>query len=455
LDDDDGGSLALRTLAFDGSDPRAVEIRALIKDQYRGRRRPTLDVHPDDDMFKFARDWTATNQLAVFSYFRAGIQIFETAREIVEWRFGSLDQVDSVCDFAAGYGRSTRFLAAAVDPAKVWAGEILPEAVDFQARAYGVNTITSTTDPADLRVDERFDVIFVSSLFSHLPERTFITWLQRLHGLLTDRGILVFSVHDEAVGPPDLVVGDSGIHFIPLTEVESLDVEDYGATIVTEAFVARMIAEATGSPSYKRLPRTLCFEQDLYVVARDGTLDESSDLAPRRGPHGVVDTVEVVEEGRSVSAHLVGWAVDLDDVERRPRIEIWVDGTRLGNVTTGGPRPDVAKYLGSSAAAHESSGWEATVALPKGTTNESLLLVKAVSSRGKEFALQCVTLGELVELTPPSQFGAARTAATLEALAHSIRTVGFAGTARRVPGALGRRTQRVLRGQERSAVQTS
>src|SRR3954454_1396751 len=112
--------------AFDGSHPRAAEISALIDDQFQGRRRPTLRVHADDDMFKFAWDSTSTTQLAVFSYFRAGIQIFETAREIVEWRFGSFEKLDSFCDFAAGYGRSTRFLAAAMDPDRIWAAEILP-----------------------------------------------------------------------------------------------------------------------------------------------------------------------------------------------------------------------------------------------------------------------------------------------------------------------------------------
>jgi hypothetical protein len=442
-------------LAFDVTHPRTREITALVDDQFRGRNVPKLAVHPDDDMFKFAMDSTSTPQLATFSYFRAGIQIFETAREIAEWRFGSLSEIDSFCDFAAGYGRSTRFLAAAMDPRRIWAAEILPAAVEFQATTYGVNAIQSTTDPGGLELDQRFDVIFVSSLFSHLPERTFLTWLERLFSLLTDRGILLFSVHDEAVGPPGLVIDGSGLHFIPLTEVASLDVENYGATIVTEGFVARMIAEATGSPGYKRLPRALCFEQDLYVVAKDGTVGESADLAPRRGAHGVVDVVEVVDEGRSTTLRFEGWAVDLDDVERRPRVEVWLEGTHIGSVTTGGARPDVAAHLRSSAATHGSSGWEGIFELPRGTSNDSILLVKAVSSTGKEFALQCVALGELVSVRPPAQLGALRTAALLDHLAHSIRTVGFAGTARRVPAAVGKRAQRVVRRQSRSAAQIS
>ncbi len=331
-----------------------------------------------------------------------------------------------------------------MDPGRIWAGEILPEAVEFQARTYDVNTIESTTDPANLHVDERFDVIFVSSLFSHLPERTFLRWLERLFSLLSDRGILVFSVHDEAVGPPGLVIGDSGIHFIPLTEVESLDIEDYGATIVTERFVARMIAEATGSSSYKRLPRTLCFEQDIYVVAKDGTVDQSSDLAPRRGPHGVVDEViEVNEPSAPSSLQFRGWAVDLDDVDDRPDIVIWLGGTQLGRVTTGLPRPDVAEHLHSTAEMHRSSGWQATFELPNGTRPDSLLLVKAVAASGKEFALQSVPLGDLVTLRSNSQLRAERVAAMLDSVARSLRSVGLGGTARRLPKAITTRVQRL------------
>ena len=72
---------------------------------------------------------------------------------------------------------------------------------------------------------------------SHLPEKTFAGWIGGLHNLLTDQGILVFSVHGDHLLGPETAVPEGGIHFVLESENSVLPLEEYGLSYVTEDFV--------------------------------------------------------------------------------------------------------------------------------------------------------------------------------------------------------------------------
>jgi hypothetical protein len=99
-----------------------------------------------------------------------------------------------------------------------------------------------------------FDVIFVSSLFTHLPESTFATWLRRLAGLLTPQGVLLFSVHDLSLLPAAEVAG-APLVFRPASESGRLAVEHYGSTWVSAAYVEGLLAEILPGAGRRLLPR--------------------------------------------------------------------------------------------------------------------------------------------------------------------------------------------------------
>ncbi len=261
--------------------------------------------------------------------------------------FGNLNNVGSFLDFAAGYGRSTRFWDH-VPPKGVVIAEIQAEALAFQARELNVSTIQSTTvRPAALRVDRAFDFVFVASLFTHLPDRTFGSWLAKMWQFVSPNGVLVFSVHDEAVNESGVELQD-GFAFIPLTEVPSLSVDDYGGNLTTEEYVRRRLREAVGAEAANavRLPRALCFHQDVGVVPR-GRVSEHP-LQYDRGPQGSVDQLTV--DGRTL--RLTGWAADIgfagleEPGHAISDLQVYVNGTELrSDLQLGLPRPDVAAYL--------------------------------------------------------------------------------------------------------------
>jgi SAM-dependent methyltransferase len=392
------------TFAFDESHPLYAPIRAMVADQFpEARTEPSLRVHPGDEMFRYSIAALSPPEFGAMAYFRAGLQILDALRQAAGWHHRPLARLDRVLDFAAGYGRSSRFLAALLPPERVWTAEILPDAVAFQRSEFGVNSIQSSKDPAGFRCDERFDLIFVSSLFSHLPERTWGAWLERLHGLLAPAGILAFSVHGEALVPPSQHLPEGGLLFLPENEADSWDVAEYGTTFVSEAFVSRVVEQRLGCDGFVRLPKSLCFSQDLYVVGSSGHL--AGDRRFWRGPYGQVAGVELVDvQKRRYRA--TGWAIDMDGAPS-PEVLVKVGRKQFAQVPSTLDRPDSIKKFQVPEGLHP-KGWTASFRLPgKAVRPTAALTVAARSpSSGKEFVLDLVPLVDRLAVPPtPKQSG--------------------------------------------------
>ena len=117
------------------------------------------EVHPSDEMYLYERSIPyRSREAAAIGYFATGRQIFRTLREIVAWRFGGFDRVGAFLDFASGYGRVTRFLVRAMDPARISVAEVDAAAVRFQERTFGVRGVVSQADPERLPLEQSFDM---------------------------------------------------------------------------------------------------------------------------------------------------------------------------------------------------------------------------------------------------------------------------------------------------------
>lgn len=252
--------------------------------------RVNLNVSKNDVMFQFmAREFVVrlgrSIPQAFAKYVMSGLHMWQVLEAILVRKFGTLSEVQSILDFASGYGRLSRFLVLAFDPARVWVSDIKERTVEFQRREFGVQGFASTEAPEDLTVDKRFDCIFVGSLFSHLPEATFGRWLQRLCELLNPTGLLIFSVHDASL--IDRPAGDFTYRQIS-EEVHArsadgqLDTSQYGVAYVSEAFVRRVIEGlAFENRRYFRFERALWTTQDVYALSRDRAFDLSGLTLPQ------------------------------------------------------------------------------------------------------------------------------------------------------------------------------
>lgn len=299
-------------------------------------------VDERDDMLDYAIHlFDRDRDRAVANYFQNGLEQLSLLRHIAGWR----GPVRRMLDFASGYGRLTRFLVHEHFADAVTVSDILEGGMDFQREQFGVKTILSAPRPEDFAAPEKYDLIFVASLFTHLPAATFTPWLRRLAELLEPEGLLIFSVHDESIAPEKV----DGIYFASTSESRVLDLEDYGSTWVTEAYVREQVASIGAGFACVRLPRALADWQDVYAISPSPI----ANATPRATLKGFVDQFAVAETAVRIS----GWASAVS--EPAERVEVRLDDTVVATLRDFAPRPDVAAWTGAQTALL--SGWLAAV----------------------------------------------------------------------------------------------
>ena len=369
-------------------------IKAFIRDQAKFPEDFKLNICEDDEMYLFSMKKVADDgddgTRALVRYYAIGRSVLDTVKQVVEWHFGSFENVPSFLDFACGYGRFTRFLIQEMPPEKIWVSDIYANAVKFQTEYLGVSGIVSTGKPENYLIERKFDCILANSFFSHMPERTFTNWLQNLYDLLTPNGILMFSVHDECLLEPHIEMPAKGILFSPQSESQSLDKEEYGTTYVTEKFVREIVEKVSGGKAFvHRIKKGICKFQDLYVVTNQLVRD-FPELKFNHQPGGYIDVAALTKKD---TLYLEGWAADVNLHGRIEEVQVLVNGEVVQRCEPFYDRPDVAAYFEKDTSLQ--SGWNCY--LQKNTvTPEDVLIVKAINNYGAEWVLETCTVKSLV-----------------------------------------------------------
>ena len=262
-----------------------------------------LSVHPQCPMLAHSLRAHGHAGRAVSQYFAVAIQQATCVAQLLDqW---PLSPGAKCLDFACGHGRLQRFLEGVWPARRRYVCDVQQDAVaDLQAR-YGVQALPSSLDPAALPDSEAFDLIWVASLFSHLPSALFDGWLKTLVSRLSAGGVMAFSVHDATLLPADWVMPEEGLLYQAGSENAQLDAAHYGTTFVSEARVAAALAKA-GVRHWQRYPRLLAHEQDLYLVSHQPQPWPTL----RLGPRGWLDRIEACGPGRW---RLHGWAGSPED----------------------------------------------------------------------------------------------------------------------------------------------
>jgi SAM-dependent methyltransferase len=187
----------------------------------------------------------------------------------------SLPHVGSFLDFACGHGRLTRFLVHRLSRNRITVSDINKEAVDFVCSTFGVQGFYSVATPEKLSHDGCSDVIFVGSLFSHLPVTIWASWLSRLYGMLTKNGVLVFSTHGmdlynqiAPAGRKELETDTEGFFYGEMTFGGGgiLPPTIYGTTYVSDSYVRQVVDSRALGNLIGFYPKGLSKLQDVYVI---------------------------------------------------------------------------------------------------------------------------------------------------------------------------------------------
>lgn len=106
-----------------------------------------------------------------------------------------LGKVTSVLDLPCGHGRVLRHLIKLFPHATFDAADLDREGVDFCAKRFGATPIYSEEDLTKVDFGRRYDVIWVGSLFTHVPRERMQLWLTHLTRCLNIGGIVVATFH--------------------------------------------------------------------------------------------------------------------------------------------------------------------------------------------------------------------------------------------------------------------
>lgn len=234
-------------------------------DSYALWMRINCAIDPRDDIFHFfARHPIASNPIR--EYLTDGWRTLSELMLLLDCAGASLTHMDRVLEFAAGYGRFTRHLVKAV-PGKVTCADVLPGTAEFLREQFKVDAFYSHHDPAAIVYPRQYDLVFVLSLFTHLPVHMWSAWLKSLARAVKPGGLLVLSVHNEAIAPHlGVSLGADGTFFVASSESPSIDGAVYGTTFTTRAFVESAIRESLGRAALFYQPYTFWGGQDGVVI---------------------------------------------------------------------------------------------------------------------------------------------------------------------------------------------
>ena len=372
-------------MIFDDFQQLHPALQIFIQDQVPFPLEFKSAISPQDEMYLFALENHRIPEKARIRYYFNGRRIFDAVRQIVQWKFQGFNRINSFLDFASGYGRFTRFLLQELSPEKVWVSDIYQDAVQFQQENFGVNGIISTVNPNNYSVNSKFDCILACSFFSHLPERTFTLWMKTLYNLITPEGILMFSVHDKDLLPPESKIQSDEILFIPESESLSLDVNEYGTSYVGEEFVKKTVNQVSqGEAICYRIPQGICRYQDLYLVAKPPVPDFSS-LQFSHHPWGRLEQINLTPEGE---LQISGSVSEINPNSKIEAILISINGNLIQQIT---PRPNPL--------VNSTLSWSTQIDFPR-LSPEDIVLIKALNSRGLEWVFEAATLEVLRAAIP-------------------------------------------------------
>ncbi|MBM3976917.1 MAG: class I SAM-dependent methyltransferase [Planctomycetes bacterium] len=219
-------------------------------------------VHPDDEMLATMRALGLPEDAAEFEYLRSGREALLVLEHALARQGRRLSDARRLLEFACGYGRATRWLVRALGPERVRASDILPEAVAFVGARHGSAAFASATEPAQVELGGPHDLVWVGSLFSHLPEPRFRAWLAHLGAALAPDGLLVLSTHgaDAAGSVPEF-------RYERHSENARLSVDEYGTARVHPRRLAELAREA-GLRVLDCAECEIWLTQDVHVLAR-------------------------------------------------------------------------------------------------------------------------------------------------------------------------------------------
>jgi trans-aconitate methyltransferase len=141
------------------------------------------EIAADDEMYNTGKEW----------YFSVGIDGLRAILSVLT--LAKLKSVNSVLDLPCGHGRVGRYLRAAFPAAEMTFCDVNRSGVDYCSKTFSGRGVYSQVELEKVDLGQRFDLIWVGSLFTHIDYRRYKSWMAYLCDQLAPNGVLVITLH--------------------------------------------------------------------------------------------------------------------------------------------------------------------------------------------------------------------------------------------------------------------
>ena len=165
------------------------------------------EISPNDAMHWGNRD----------HYFGVGVSAFQCIR--LAMLAAEKDTLRAVLDFPCGHGRVLRVVRAVFPEARITACDLDQDGVDFCATTFKAIPVYSKESPEEVVIEDRFDLVWCGSLFTHLDQGRWRGFLELFRSLLAPGGILIFTTQGRCAAKRILTESFYGLEQDQVSEV--------------------------------------------------------------------------------------------------------------------------------------------------------------------------------------------------------------------------------------------
>jgi SAM-dependent methyltransferase len=179
------------------------------------------DVSPRDHMYN---SYDEDDRDGYFSLGRAALDCIRVALLTAQ-----VESPKSILDLPSGHGRVLRYLKAEYPEARLAACDIDHEAVDYCAATFGATPVYGQEHPAEIQVEDQFDLIWCGSLLTHLDQQYWPEFIDFFMSRLVVGGVLIFTTSGRKIAAK-LADEEDGATFMREEEARAEILEGYKTT---------------------------------------------------------------------------------------------------------------------------------------------------------------------------------------------------------------------------------
>jgi SAM-dependent methyltransferase len=132
----------------------------------------------------------------VESYLQGAVRFVDILQRSHAEAGGAWASIEAALEVGCGYGRIVRELQSRLPPSRIFVSDVIDEGAAFTAAEFGVTKVP-VLERAGTVLDGKFDLIYLLSVYTHLPYDMVTANLRRVAAALKPEGVAVFTIHGQ------------------------------------------------------------------------------------------------------------------------------------------------------------------------------------------------------------------------------------------------------------------